>query len=354
MPVGSRQSSQRASAAGPPRFLQCSAITLSPVCRRRPTSRVVGCSQASAVPADSPLTNTSHQLSHDTVRRAAATGTRSSNVRRNHSSASSLFGAWSQIRAAGPEPAGTGTAAPSIGAWAGSTAAGSSRKNARTGVGCGAMAGIGPVCRGRRMPPRRRARRSAPGRLVGTPGPALARTRATFYRRAAAVDHGMRALHVGIGVLAGVTGGPATYGRRLVAALAALGEQLQVTVLTDRPDAFAGLGCGLVHLPMRGGIDRLRWQYRALPRALVRLRPAVYHDTKNALPLAAVVTVHDLAYHTVPETFGWLSRTFLRRATAAAVRRARIVVVPSQATATDLARIHPFAAPKLQVVPHGI
>jgi len=168
----------------------------------------------------------------------------------------------------------------------------------------------------------------------------------------------MRALHVGIGVLAGVTGGPATYGRRLVAALAALGEQLQVTVLTDRPDAFAGLGCGLVHLPMRGGIDRLRWQYRALPRALVRLRPDVYHDTKNALPrglpLAAVVTVHDLAYHTVPETFGWLSRTFLRRATAAAVRRARIVVVPSQATATDLARIHPFAAPKLQVVPHGI
>src|SRR5690606_25116101 len=155
-------------------------------------------------------------------------------------------------------------------------------------------------------------------------------------------------------------GGPAAYGRRLVHALAALPDRPRITVLTDRPDAFAGTPdlADVIRIPLHGGLDRLRWQHVALPRALRRLRPDVYHDTKNALPRAlvvpAVVTVHDLAYHVLPETFGAWSRAFLRRATADAVRRAAAVVVPSTTTANDLARIHPEAAGKTLVVPHGI
>jgi glycosyltransferase involved in cell wall biosynthesis len=118
--------------------------------------------------------------------------------------------------------------------------------------------------------------------------------------------------------------------------------------LTDRPGDFPGVE--VVPLPTRGGVDRLRWQYVAVPRAVRRLRPDVFHDTKNALPFLlpcpAAVTVHDLAYHTTPTTFGRFSRAFLKVATADAVRRARAIVVPSQATAADLRRIH--------VVPHGI
>lgn len=163
--------------------------------------------------------------------------------------------------------------------------------------------------------------------------------------------------HVAIGVLCGATGGPASYGQRLVDAIAALGTW-RVTVLTDRPERFSTARCGVVELPMRGGVDRLRWQHVALPRALRRLEADVYHDTKNALPLRltapAVVTVHDLAYHTVPDSFGFASRLFLRRATRHAVRRARAVVVPSRATASDLARIHPECAARVHVVPHGI
>ena len=164
-------------------------------------------------------------------------------------------------------------------------------------------------------------------------------------------------LHVAIAVLCGTTGGPATYGRRLVQALAA-SKLVRVTVLTEVPDALAAPGVDIVAMPMHGGIDRLRWQHWAVPRALKKLRPDVYHDTKNALPLGlqvpAVVTVHDLAYHTVPQTFGFFSRLFLQRATAHAVKRARAIVVPSQATATDLRRIHPECGPRIHVVPHGI
>ncbi len=109
---------------------------------------------------------------------------------------------------------------------------------------------------------------------------------------------------------------------------------------------------------MRGGIDRLRWQHVAVPKALRKLRPDVYHDTKNALPwrlrCPSVVTVHDLAYHTVPESFGFASRQFLLRATRSAVRRAKAIVVPSQATATDLGRYYPSSASRTHVVPHGI
>ena len=165
--------------------------------------------------------------------------------------------------------------------------------------------------------------------------------------------------HVGIGVLVGSTGGPATYGTRLVAALAAL-DELRITVVTDRVERFAGMPGveEILDLPMRGGVDRLRWQYLALPRALRGIGCDLYHDTKNALPaglpMPTVVTVHDLAYYRCPESFGLLSRTFLRRATRRAVARSARVVVPSQATARDVEAIFSGAADKTRVVHHGI
>lgn len=167
----------------------------------------------------------------------------------------------------------------------------------------------------------------------------------------------MPPLHVAIACLCGTTGGPATYGRRLVEALAHV-DDLRVTVLTDRPQHFAAATADVVELPMKGGIDRLRWQHVAVPRALREVRPDVYHDTKNALPrrcpVPSVVTVHDLAYFTRPETFGFWSRTFLRRATRDAARRARRIVVPSEATAQDMRAVFPAAANRLEVIPHGI
>lgn len=164
-------------------------------------------------------------------------------------------------------------------------------------------------------------------------------------------------MHVALGALCGTTGGPATYAGRLAAALAERSD-LRVTVLTDRPERFAGLRAGVVEVPCAGGADRLLWQHLRLPRALRALRPDLYHDTKNALPwrcaIPAVVTVHDLAYWRCPATFTLAARTFLRSATAHAVRRAQAVVVPSAWTARDLVAIHPRCVPRVHVVPHGI
>lgn len=167
-----------------------------------------------------------------------------------------------------------------------------------------------------------------------------------------------RPLHVAVGVLAGVVGGPASYARRLIDALVRLPDAPRVSVLCDSRRALDLEVCDVIEVPMRGGIDRLRWQHFALPAAIHRLAPDLYHDTKNALPrrlrVPGVVTIHDLAYHTVPETFGFWSRRFLRWSTTDAARRAQGILVPSQATAADLARIHPFTRAKTVVVPHGI
>jgi glycosyltransferase involved in cell wall biosynthesis len=164
-------------------------------------------------------------------------------------------------------------------------------------------------------------------------------------------------LRVAIGVLCGTTGGPATYGRRLVEALAAA-NRCELVVVTDRPDAFAAARCETFAVPFRGGADRLRWLHLALPRALAEVRPDLYHDTKHALPwrcrVPAVVSLHDLAFHRCPQTFPFGARVFLQRSTAHAVRRARAVLVPSRATAADVADIHPRAAAKVRCVPYGI
>jgi glycosyltransferase involved in cell wall biosynthesis len=162
-------------------------------------------------------------------------------------------------------------------------------------------------------------------------------------------------MHVALGALCGVTGGPSTYALRLAEALARR-DDVRLTVLTDRPGRFPGLRA--VDVGGAGWLGRIPWQHVRLPRALRAVRPDLYHDTKNALPWGlrapGVVTVHDLAHLRCPETFGLASRLFLRVSTADAVRRARIVIVPSASTARDLEELLRASRGKVRVVPHGI
>jgi len=164
-------------------------------------------------------------------------------------------------------------------------------------------------------------------------------------------------MHVAMGALSGVTGGPATYALRLAEALAVRAD-LRLTVLTDLPERFRRVSADVVAVPGGRGLGRIPWQHVRLPRALRAVRPDLYHDTKNALPwglrVPGVVTVHDLAHLRCPETFGLASRLFLKASTADAVRRAGLIVVPSESTARDLKELLPASAGKVHVVPHGI
>ncbi|MFB3066418.1 MAG: glycosyltransferase family 4 protein [Planctomycetota bacterium] len=158
-------------------------------------------------------------------------------------------------------------------------------------------------------------------------------------------------MRVALHVVAGSLGGPRTYGIALARALACR-DDLELTVLTDRPEAFPGIRS--VKLPrMRPLADHI-----VTPAVLQRLQPDVYHNTKNVLPFVApcpaVVTVHDLAYHHFPETFSRAARIYLRAHTVHAVRRASRVVTVSQHARRDLIETLKVPEHKVAVAYNGV
>lgn len=101
------------------------------------------------------------------------------------------------------------------------------------------------------------------------------------------------------------------------------------------------------HLP-----ERLRWP--AVERATGAVD--VVHATTSATPPSRraplVATVHDLAFLASPGGYTRHGRRFLRRGTVLARRHARVVVVPSEATAAEC-RDAGFDAGRVRVVPWG-
>lgn len=90
--------------------------------------------------------------------------------------------------------------------------------------------------------------------------------------------------------------------------------------------------------------------------ALATFRPAVVHQTYYpARPAGGrypiVTTVHDMIHELFPASFEPGDPTAARK--AAAIARADHVICVSEATARDLVALHPAAAAKVSVVPHG-
>lgn len=164
-------------------------------------------------------------------------------------------------------------------------------------------------------------------------------------------------MRIGIGAIVGILGGPATYARSLVGALAALGGH-EYVVFTDRPEAFAGAGVETVLVPLRGAWEQVTWDHVVLPRLLRRSGVALYHGTKAVLPwrppVPSVVTLHDLAPYAMPETFAWQQRLHFRLLVPRSLVRARRVIAVSAHARDDLVRRFGFDPARVVVVPHGV
>jgi len=158
-------------------------------------------------------------------------------------------------------------------------------------------------------------------------------------------------MRVALHAVAGPRGGPRTYGVALAHALARR-DDVDLVVLTDRPDAFDGIATVRLRGP-RPWCDHVQ-----VPRLLRELKPDVYHNTKNSLPrrvpCAAAVTLHDLAYHHHPETFGFLSRLYLRWHHENAARRADAIVAVSHHARRDIVRTLGVDGERVHVVYHGV
>ena len=102
----------------------------------------------------------------------------------------------------------------------------------------------------------------------------------------------------------------------------------------------------------------LAWTHVAVPVLAGILRADAVHAPFNWAPWWApaptAVTVHDLAWERVPETFPPAFRRYARLFTRRSVRRARAVVTDSDATGRDLIELYGVPAAKLRTIPIGV
>jgi len=100
----------------------------------------------------------------------------------------------------------------------------------------------------------------------------------------------------------------------------------------------------------------LRVWRRPAPRPEDRLD--LFYSPVTAFPLTGaprrVVTVHDLSWHHVPESYSALDRFRQRRWVSLAVRLADRIVAVSETTRGDLSALFPEAARKTAVIPPGV
>jgi glycosyltransferase involved in cell wall biosynthesis len=69
--------------------------------------------------------------------------------------------------------------------------------------------------------------------------------------------------------------------------------------------------------------------------------------------LPTVVTIHDLAFKYFPQSYSAFERRYQNFSTGVSVAKASRIIVPSQATLTDLVMFYPSAKHKTTVIAHG-
>lgn len=161
-------------------------------------------------------------------------------------------------------------------------------------------------------------------------------------------------MRIGIGAILGVVGGPATYARELIAALALIDTGNEYVVITDAPERVAvdAVNVRCAQAPLPAAYLQPLWDHAWVPYLVRRYRLDLYHGTKGMLPFwcpcPQVVTVHDLAVYHQPETFAWLQRVHQRSHTPFAVRHATRIIADSMHGRQDLLRT--FRLPPARVV----
>ena len=102
---------------------------------------------------------------------------------------------------------------------------------------------------------------------------------------------------------------------------------------------------------------RFLWEQFCLPALARRCRASVIHSPHYTIPLltrrARVVTLHDATFFSDPGVHTAVKGVFFRVWTRVSVRFARVLIAPSQATATEVAR-YAGGSGKFVIAHHGV
>ena len=169
-------------------------------------------------------------------------------------------------------------------------------------------------------------------------------------------------------VLLDATGVPADRGALgryvdgLVNALAEAGCDLALACQRADEERYARLLPGALIAPGPTAIAhrpaRLAWEQSGLPLVATQVEADVIHSPHYSMPLRpglpTVVTIHDLAFFTAPDTHNPVTATFYKAAIRTSARRATRLIVPSKATRDEVVRVLEADSTKIDVAYHGV
>ncbi|MDQ2682582.1 MAG: glycosyltransferase family 4 protein [Chloroflexota bacterium] len=140
--------------------------------------------------------------------------------------------------------------------------------------------------------------------------------------------------------------------------------------LQDGPDLLAYVAgeirefgdCGIdqrvAPIPVRNPAARIGFELTGLPVLTARDRLDLFHGPVNTIPfglrMPALVTVHDLAFLYYPEHITRGRYRYLRTMIGSSVRRARMILTPSEATRQDVVERFRIDPDKVRVTPLGV
>jgi glycosyltransferase involved in cell wall biosynthesis len=173
---------------------------------------------------------------------------------------------------------------------------------------------------------------------------------------------------VGPRVLVDATGVPVDRGALgryvdgLVTALAEAGADLALACQRADEERYARLLPAARVVPGPPAIAhrpaRLAWEQSGLPLVATQVEADVIHSPHYSMPLRpglpTVVTIHDLAFFTAPDTHSPVTATFYKAAIRTSAWRATRLIVPSKATRDEVVRVLEADSTKIDVAYHGV
>ncbi len=157
-------------------------------------------------------------------------------------------------------------------------------------------------------------------------------------------------------------GGVGRYVDELLPALARTGLDLVVVAQVRDAELLADAvpSAEVVLAPARlaSRAVRLTWEQTRLPALVRAVRGDVLHCPHYTMPRRAgvpvVVTLHDATFFSDPELHSPVKSRFFRGATRVAVRQAAALVVPSEATGSEVRRFTGGEPERFHVAYHGV
>ena len=182
----------------------------------------------------------------------------------------------------------------------------------------------------------------------------------TSVQRSVPLRIGINALYL----IPGAVGGSEIYLRSLLPALAAIDDVNQYFVFTNRetspdlvPDA-PNFTVRRQHVKATNRPARILWEQASLPAEISRLALDVMLNAGFTAPLFSpcpqVTVFYDLQHKRHPEYFRWMDLPAWKLLLWGAVKRSRIVIAISHATAVDLKRYYGLPDRKVRTVNLGV